>query len=64
MRYSTSKPASSEELSVHDRPTLVEFTLVVVSPETAAGGAGVVAAATLLGDERPLEECFASTRKS
>jgi len=63
-RYSMSKPVSSSELSVHERPTLVEFALVVVSPEGALGGPGVLAVATLPGDDRPFDECFARTRKA
>ena len=46
-RYSTLKPVSSEELSVHERLALVGPAAVAARPEGAAGG--VVSETTELG---------------
>ena len=62
-RYSTSKPVSSFELSVHERPTPVEFALVVVSPEGAVGAPSDESDATLLEAERAAP-FFANTLNS
>ena len=48
-RYSTTKPVSSDELSVHDNATLVAVAREADRPEGAAGG--MVSDAEALGEE-------------
>ena len=63
MRCSTSKPVSSEELSLQLTVTLVEPVGKTVTPEGAAGGPAGAVDTTLLGVESPLA-LVAMTRNS
>ena len=63
-RYSTSKPVSSDETSVHVTRTEVAPTGAAATSTGGAGAPNAPTRAVSLGDDRPLARCFAYTRKS